>query len=395
LSKIDRRGALRWLAACGFAGSLTPIISACGSKTGSSDTATKSPITVGLIVPQSGNDRAVGEEIYNGFTLYLTMQGTKLGGHPIKVKRYNEGETPASAATAAETALKDGAQVLVGISNSESLNQVRTVVENYKVPLLTPSPAMSSLQSVYVWCTGFTTNQPGEALGAWVANHVDGRVFVMAADGSQYREDVRSFSTTLKAAGGQLYDDPVYAAPGTADFTSCLAALKSSSIGALFCSYSGSTAVDVVKRLRAAKIPAALQVYGPGFLTDGAILSQQGNDALGIYTAMNYSADLSTEGNRLFVANYQKTYTAAPSAIAVASYDAGAVLDQALALLAGEDSGVAVNGAIGKLGQVASPRGYWQFNQTRSPLQKWFLRQVKSDGPVLSNVLTAELKTLG
>ena len=45
---------------------------------------------------------------------------------------------------------------------------------------------------------------------------------------------------------------------------------------------------------------------------------------------------------------------------------------------------------IGKLGQIDSPRGTWQFGpKTHSPMQKWYLRQVRHDGRALSNVMVA------
>jgi branched-chain amino acid transport system substrate-binding protein len=58
-------------------------------------------------------------------------------------------------------------------------------------------------------------------------------------------------------------------------------------------------------------------------------------------------------------------------------------------------SAQSLNAALGRLGQIDSPRGAWQFTANRAPLQKWYLRQVRKDGMVLSNMLTAELTTLG
>jgi branched-chain amino acid transport system substrate-binding protein len=79
----------------------------------------------------------------------------------------------------------------------------------------------------------------------------------------------------------------------------------------------------------------------------------------------------------------------------MASYDAAAVLDAAIAEAGTELNSVSLNAAIGRLGQIDSPRGPWQFTQNRTPLQKWYLREVRPDGSVLSNVLTAELTTMG
>src|SRR5687768_2674211 len=109
---------------------------------------------------------------------------------------------------------------------------------------------------------------------------------------------------------------------------------------------------------------------------------------------MNYAPDLDNAENRRFVTEYQKAYNDVPSSYAVASYDVGTVLDKAVTAAGGSLTPADLNAAIGRLGQIDSPRGTWQFNQNRTPLQRWYLRQVRMDGSALSNVLTAELTTL-
>ena len=86
---------------------------------------------------------------------------------------------------------------------------------------------------------------------------------------------------------------------------------------------------------------------------------------------------------------------ASPTTYAMASYDAAQVLDQAIQLTGGAPTPQQVNLALGRIGQIDSPRGIWQFNQPRTPQQKWYLREVQRDGQVMSNVLINELATLG
>lgn len=50
---------------------------------------------------------------------------------------------------------------------------------------------------------------------------------------------------------------------------------------------------------------------------------------------------------------------------------------------------------LSRIGLLDSPRGRWQFNQGRTPTQKWYLREVAEDGPLLANVLVRDLGTLG
>src|SRR5262249_6687420 len=159
--------------------------------------------------------------------------------------------------------------------------------------------------------------------------------------------------------------------------------------------HTGPGRVDFVKQYKAAGFPPNFKVYAPGSLTEGQALKLHGEAARGIYTAMNYSPDLDNAANRRFVSDYQKAFTVIPSSYAVASYDAAAVLDRAIGEAHKDLTPQSLNAALGRLGQIDSPRGPWQFTTNRTPLQKWYLRQVRNDGLVLSNVLTAELTTLG
>jgi branched-chain amino acid transport system substrate-binding protein len=80
----------------------------------------------------------------------------------------------------------------------------------------------------------------------------------------------------------------------------------------------------------------------------------------------------------------------------MASYDAAAVLDRAIATAGPDPSPEDINSAIAELGQIDSPRGPWRFAEdTHAPIQKWYLRQVRRDGRALANVVVSELATLG
>jgi branched-chain amino acid transport system substrate-binding protein len=397
LSQLDRRHALKLIATLGAAGSLAPALSACASGAAQPSHALGETLRVGLITPLTGANSAFGTEISNGFQLYLNTHRNQFGNHPVRVVKVDEGDSLETAKAAVDQLVsKEQVQILAGISNAAALGAVKDAVEKAKVPLVTPSPSLAAMVSTpYIWRTSFVTDEPGKALGQWVANHANGPVFILAEDGPGARDDARGFINALKTAGGTIAAEPTYAAFKSKDFNNQPTALKGSATGALYCQYAAANAVDLVKQLRDSGLPKALQIYGPGLLTEGTQLTQQGDAAAGIYTAMNYSYDLDTPDNRQFVSGYQKAYGTTPTEYAVAAYDVAAVLDQAIAQVGDDASALAVNTAISKLGQIPSPRGQWQFNQTRSPLQKWYLRQVKADGPVLANVLTAELVTLG
>jgi branched-chain amino acid transport system substrate-binding protein len=412
---LDRRQALRLLAGIGAAGAAAPLLAACGGAGAEEDEVTvahdTSPIKIGMVVPQSGSNKSLGDEMIHGFELYLSLNEKiidgrpvrLLGGRPVELVQADEGETAESGRAATERLItEDKVAALTGVVNASVLTAVKDLVETSQIPLVGSNASPVSLQGAkYIWRTSFAGDEPGRALGQWVAEHANGgSVFVLAGDSPGARDDVKGFVDALTAAGGKIEGAPVYTPVSptpTKDFSQQFAALRNSKAAALFCLYSGSSAVDFVKQMRSvdASLPPALKVYAPGSLTEGPTLKLQGDAAKNIFTAMNYSADLDYPANLRFVSQYQTAYNASPSTYAMAAYDAAAVLDRAIESAAREDSNLTINAAIGRLGQIDSPRGPWQFNQNRTPQQKWYLRQVKTDGGLLSNVLIGELTTLG
>jgi branched-chain amino acid transport system substrate-binding protein len=246
-----------------------------------------------------------------------------------------------------------------------------------------------------IWRTSWFDGDPGRALGGYVAAHAGGSVALMAPDYEAGHDFVNGFKETLLAANGRIEGQPFFTpflpVPST-NFAPILSQIKSSPAKAVFCFYAGQLAVAFVKQYRQLALPQTL--YATGFLTEGSVLQAQGTDARGIYTAMNYSADLNNPANRSFAWEYQKAYNTPPSTFAMAAFDAANVIDKATTIAGADLSPQSTNAAIGRVGQIDSPRGRWEFGPNRTPQQKWYLRQVRLDGAVLSNVLISQLATL-
>jgi branched-chain amino acid transport system substrate-binding protein len=381
-----------------MAGATAPALSSCGV---SSATPTSTvPVRIGLIVPQAGANKAIGDDLTAGFQLYLTLHGGLLGGHPVQLTMVEEGESAASGRAAVDKLIKEhGVHAMTGVASSTVMTGIRDQVEAAQVPLLGSNASPSSLGSVkYIWRTSYVNNEAGRALGGYLAvRHLS--TFVISDDAPTSREVVSGFLGTYNGVVGhlQLADDPVQVPlvsnPGTS-LTGALSAIRNSGARAVFAAFAPQTAPTFLKAYRSAGLSAA--VYAPGFVSEGAgALHDLGESAGGLYTAMNYAPDLDNGANRTFASEYQKQYNTPPSTYAMASYDAGAVLDKALQLAGGDLAPQSVNTALSEVGQIDSPRGGWQFNQSRTPLQRWYLRQVRKAGQVLTNTLLGDLAMLG
>jgi branched-chain amino acid transport system substrate-binding protein len=389
---------LRLFASLGAAGVTAPLLSACGSSGDGGSTEPRGTVKVGLLVPQSGVNQAIGTEMVNGFELFRSINGGRLGGYEIETVIADEGDSDATGKAAVEKLVKqDKVHAVTGVASSTVMLAARDIIEAAHVPLIGSNASPSNLLStLYIWRTSYVDTEPGAALGAYVASQLAGGSAAVIAPEGIGRDAVEGFLTTFRSAkGARLEGTATYLPAGRTDFTQYLNPIKGSQVNAVVSFFTGAQGLAFVKQYAGLGIKQAAQLYAPGFVTEGAALQAHGEAARGLYTAMNYSPDLDNSANRQFASEYQRIHKGSPTTYAMASYDAAAVLDKALALVDDELTGEALNSAIGRIGQISSPRGDWQFNQTRSPLQKWYLRQVRNDGGVLANTVVSELATIG
>jgi branched-chain amino acid transport system substrate-binding protein len=398
VSQLDRRQALKLFASVGATAIGGSALTACDSAATTSQTANLPPVKIGVIVPQTGVLKSDGDELSNGFRLYMKRSGGMLGGRTANVVYIDEGESPTSGKAALDTLLKkENVLAISGVVSSGVMTAIRDTVEQAQIPLVGSNASPSTLQGVkYIWRTSWSATDPGRALGKYVADFVGrgGRVATMAPDYAAGHDFVGGFKEAFIAADGNqdLLQLWTKFTPPQTNFETELSQIASSDVTAVFCFYAGTFASEFVKQFSRLKVRRKL--FACGFLTEGAPLKNEGKDALGIQTSMNYSPDLDNQANRIFAADYHKEYNQAPTTFAMAAFDAAYVLDKAIGMAGTDLTPVTLNSAIARVGQIPSPRGAWEFSQNRTPLQKWYLREVRYDGPVLSNVVLSELVTL-
>ncbi|MFG2640321.1 ABC transporter substrate-binding protein [Streptomyces sp. NPDC048370] len=372
------------------------LATACGgSSLGSGgDDKRSGPVKIGLLVPQSGIYKALGDDMKQGFELYVEQRGGKLGGREVQIVIADEGETADSGKAAAEKLVKqDRVLAVSGVVSSATINGVKDLFETNRIPLVGSNASPTTLTgTTYVWRTSYVNDEPGKALGKHVAEKAGGPVFLIAAGYQAGKDEVEGFKSTFLPAGGKIAGEEVYTPfPGTKNFQPYLAQIERSGAKAVFCFYAGGAAVDFVKQYRDFGLAGKIPLYAPGFLTEGGVLKGQGEAATGIRTALNYSADLDNAANKRFAPAYTTVYGSAPTTYAMASWDAAQVLDKAIKAAGDTVTPETVNAAIAKVGDIDSPRGTWRFNGAGTPIQPWYLREVRNG----ANTVSSELVRLG
>ncbi len=392
---IDRRGALRLFASVGVAGAAVPLLSACSTQ--STPSAVAQTLRIGLIVPRSGPLQEVGFEMLNGFNLYLTQVNHTLSGATVAVNTIDEGATTASGIAAVRSALKSGSyDVLVGIANSDVLAAVAGDVTTAKIPVVGTNGSPASMPtSVFVWRTSFVAGEASRALADHLLGSPPGKstktqvrrpssVVVYHDSSSDAVAEAKAFIDTL---GSESITINVVT---TSNLTSAMNQIQSWQADLVFAAVAAPAGPAFTAAYRKAGIDTVL--CGPGSLTEQ---SKQAASASGTFTSMNYGPGLINMANQTFTSEYLSSYQdQVPTTYAMTTYDAGAVLAAAIAKINGDLTPQALNTALGSQLAFDSPRGRWQFNQGRTPLQVWYLRQVRTDGTVLDNTVLAELEAL-
>ncbi|WP_205779457.1 ABC transporter substrate-binding protein [Micromonospora aurantiaca] len=365
-------------------------------------------VKVGLLVSLSGTYTTVGEDMQRGFKLYLDTHGGKLGGRKVDLIVGDEGDGPATAVPAAQKLLeRDRVVALTGLVGGATVDKVQTLTTAKEIPLVGANarPAFAPVGGkardlTYTWHTSYNSDEPGIAIASHIKAQVgDGEVYAIGPDYQGGYDELRGFTDTFTKLGGKLANPDgktVFTPfPTTENFLPYLNKAAQEKPKAVYTFYAGAAAVAFVKQYAQSDLKD-VPLYAAGFLTEGSVLTAQGPAATGIRNVLNYSPTLPNPANQQFVAAWSAAgHTGQPTTFAMASYDAAAVLDRALAAVDGDVTGEELNKAIGEVGRIVSPRGDWQFEPTEHrPVQRWYLREVKADGPVLSNVLVQDLTTL-
>lgn len=370
------------LAACGGGGRL--------SASGGDD---QGPVKIGVAVPKSGVYAALGQDMGQGFKLYLEQRGNKLGGRDVELVEVDEGAGPQTGVPATERLITQGqASAVVGIVNSATAAGLQRTFNEAQVPLIVTNAGADTLTqtpSDYIWRTSFTNGGVAAAFGPKAKEELGDRtVFLMAPDYAAGKEATAGFRRAFEGAGGRIAGEAFTPFGQTTDWQPYLNQLRNSGAQAVYVFYAGAEAVAFVQQFQQFLGNDDIQLYGSGFLTEGSVLDAQGAAAEGVKTVLHYSDQIETPANQKFVEDYTARWNAAPTVYSVQMFDAAAVLDKAIQSAERTD-GPGIAAALETVGDVDSPRGTWRFNANHDPDQPYVLREVREvDGKRVNAVVT-------
>jgi branched-chain amino acid transport system substrate-binding protein len=369
------------------------VLAAVGLVLGGTGTwAQKGPIKVGLLVPETGPLAANGKDMINGLQLFFEEQKYRLAGREIKLIIEDDEGKPATGLTKAR-GLVEGQSVhlVMGPLSAAVGYAVAPYIDGKKVPAVYPIVSAEDItqrkRSPYIVRTGWSSSQPSHPFGKWVYDNLKYRKIAMIGYDFAFGWEVAAgFHRSFEEAGGQVVQK-LWSPLGTTDFGPYLAQLRRD-VDAIYAVFSGADALRFAKQFAEAGLKGRLPLIGGGTFTDEHVLRTMGDEALGIVTALHYSAALATPANKKFAQAYEAKYKQIPSYYSEGTYVAGVALKAALEATGGdiEDAGKFL-AAFRKVDLSEASRGPMRFDEYGNPIQNVYVRKVERVGGRLQNTV--------
>jgi branched-chain amino acid transport system substrate-binding protein len=354
-------------------------------------------IKIGVIGPNSGPYAIIGEEVRNGFDLYLAEIGGNAGGRKLEMIYEDSQAKPDVGLTKAKKLVeKDGVAFLGGVVSSSVAYALRDYVVSKNIPYVVTVASADGLTQQLAAPNIFRTNSSGSQvshpLGKWLYEKGGYRKLILIAPNyAMGYEQTGGFARTFVAAGGKIIKT-IYPPLGAPDFGPFLTSIDPASADAVGAVFAGSDAIKFVKQYDEYGLKEKLPIVSTILLTDDLILQQEGKAAIGITSASHYSSALASAANKAFVDAYQKKFKRDPTLYSEASYVGARVITEALNNVNGDVSNTAaLTSAMNKV-RFEAPRGQFRFDEYNSPVHDIYVFKVEQANGKLINKPIAEFK---
>ena len=352
--------------------------------------AQQAKLKVGLMLPATGTFAALGTAIENGFRLYVTEQGGKLGGREIEFVKVDDESDPSKATDNVNKLVKrDNVDVIVGTVHSGVAMAMARVARETGTLLIVPNAGAQAVTGPMcapnIFRSSFSNWQPGFAAGEVVGKRGHKRVVTITWKYAAGDESVAGFKEGFAKATngqGQVLKELSLPFPNV-EFQALLTEIAALKPDAVYTFFAGGGAVKFVKDYAAAGLKKNIPLFGAGFLTDGT-LEGQGADADGLMTTLHYADGLDVPRDKAFRLAYAKTFKLQPDVYAVQGYDAAQILAIGLTATKGDVKDKAAFAAAVRKATIDSPRGKFTIGKNHDPVQDFYLRQVvgKENKPI-------------
>ena len=350
------------------------------------------PIRIGFLVPLSGPYAQNGRDILNGFLLLLDEIGYRAGGREIQLLAEDTEGIPAVALTKARKLVEsDGVHLMAGGLLSSTGYALAPYIDSMQIPMVYPVVSADDLTqrrgSKWIVRTGYTGSQPNHPFGDYAYHTLGYRtIATIALDYSFGWESVGGFQRTFEEAGGRVTQQ-MWTPVSVHDFAPYLAQI-SRNVDAVYALFLCRATLQFMRQYEEYGLKDRIPLIGAGTTTDEHALPFMGDEALGVITALHYSAALDSPANRAFVSAYRARYNKLASYYAESMYSGGKWVIAAIEALDGQvdDREVLLN-ALRAARLTDLPRGSVELDAYGNPIENVYVRRVDRVNGELQNTV--------
>jgi branched-chain amino acid transport system substrate-binding protein len=348
-------------------------------------------IKIGFISTFSGPGAAIGNDMRNSFELGLDHLGRKLGGLPVEVIYEDDVFKPDVGVQKTQKLIEsDKVDFIVGyIWSNVLLASLKPIVDSKTFTIVTNAGAaqLAGEQcSPYVFSTSWQNEQTPAAVGQYMNQKGLKTVFLIGPNYVAGKEMLTGVMETFK---GKAVGQELTRWPDQLDFSAELSKARAAKPDAIFAFYPGGAGIQFVTQYAQSGLKGQIPLY-TAFTIDDLSLPRLKDLAIGVPGAQQWVADLPNETNKKYVADYKAKYKISPSFYGAQTYDAVALLDDAVKAVKGDLSKKDEMRKEVEKANFKSVRGNFKFGHNHIPIQNFYLQDAVKQGDdyVLKTVAT-------
>jgi branched-chain amino acid transport system substrate-binding protein len=354
-------------------------------------------IRIGTIGPITGWAAIFGQGVLNGVKLALEEHDNQFNGIPIKVfSEDTKADVEVMRTKLDSLKNRDKVHLIIGPSlGHEGMAAVDWGARNPEVPILigysAPEDITMRKATKSVIRPGWTGAQVIFNFGQFCAKDLGyKKIIIVGQDYSYPWDQAAGFIRGFLENGGEKVEriwHPVEAV----DFSSIMAKLMqmSKDYDAVLNNSGGAQVVAFFKQWKQFGLDKVYpQILGQANVPIVSMLSELGDNALGVYSSLHYYDGNPSAANQQFRENFKKKYGSYPDVIAVQGYDAMNVAFKAMQAINGQvddaDKFISALRQV-KMSAEESPRGPFYFDKYANPVQNIYIKKVvKKDGRLMN-----------
>jgi branched-chain amino acid transport system substrate-binding protein len=350
------------------------------------------PIKIGFLSPLSGAIAQAGKDMYSGCELYWQESGMQIAGRKLEVILEDTEGQPATAVSKLRKLIdSDKVNLLAGVILSNVAYALVPPIEAAGIPTIYPINSADDLtqrkRPKWLIRTGFSAGGNMHPFGEYAAKTLKyKKIVTIGLDYAFGWETVSGFHKAFEDNGGQVIQK-LWVPLNVQDYAPYLAQVKRDA-DAVFVVALGRWTVLFAKQYADSGLKGRIPLIANGTYSDEHVLSQLGDESIGVISAHHYSASLDTPANRKFRAAFEKAYARTPSFYSENCYTGARVIEEAVRAVKGNvEDRAALMAALRRVAITDAPRGPVKMDAYGNPTQNIYIRKVERVGGVLQNTV--------